>query len=106
MDNKEKLEQMLKSICRGDYEKEYRFWPKRRFRFDYSWPGMLIAIEYEGIFGGKSRHMTVKGYTNDCIKYNKAAQDGWRVYRFTASFFTKKEIGFTLDFLKQIFTSA
>lgn len=65
-------------------ETEYRFHPVRRWRFDYAFPDEMIAIEYEGIFRGKSRHRTVSGYTKDCEKYNTAALLGWTVLRFTA----------------------
>lgn len=63
---------------------EYRFHPTRRFRFDAAIPDKMIAIEYEGISGAKSRHTTLTGYTKDCEKYNLAALMGWRVLRYTA----------------------
>lgn len=59
---------------------------ERKFRFDWCFPDprTKIAIEYEGIFNGKSRHTSVIGYTNDTIKYNLAQAQGWRVIRLTA----------------------
>lgn len=66
------------------FETEYTFDQVRRFRFDIALPAHRIAIEYEGIFKGKSRHTTVKGYTEDCNKYNLAILNGWRVLRYTA----------------------
>ena len=66
------------------FEAEYRFHDKRRFRFDVSIPEYRIAVEYEGIVSGKSRHTTLKGYTGDCEKYNLAVKEGWRVLRYTA----------------------
>lgn len=63
---------------------EYKFHDTRHWRFDYAIPSKRIAFEYEGIYGkGKSRHTTVKGYRNDCEKYNEAALYGWTVLRFT-----------------------
>lgn len=47
-----------------------------------------IAIEYEGIFNGKSRHTTVTGFTGDVEKYNAAAGEGWKVLRYTAKNYT------------------
>jgi len=64
---------------------EYKGIPNRRFSFDWAVPSLRLAVEYEGIFGGgKSRHTNVKGYTNDCEKYNLAALNGWTVLRYTA----------------------
>lgn len=56
----------------------------RMFRFDFAIVDKMIAIEYEGINGGKSRHTTLTGYTKDTEKYNLAQQLGWKVYRYTA----------------------
>lgn len=64
-------------------EREHRFHPTRRWRFDYAWPKPKVALEYEGTGGAKSRHMTFTGYANDCEKYNEAAILGWRVIRVT-----------------------
>jgi hypothetical protein len=65
-------------------KQEYKFHPNRKWRFDYYHPETKQAYEYEGIIAGKSRHTSLKGYTNDTEKYNNAAQMGIKVYRFTA----------------------
>lgn len=65
-------------------EKEYRFHPTRKWRFDFAYPDLKIAFEYEGIFSVKSRHTSITGFSNDCDKYNEAQWLGWKVYRFTA----------------------
>ena len=80
-------------ILGAKYETEYRFHPKRRWRFDYAikkkilncdYPDIeKIAIEYEGIFSKKSRHTTMKGYDGDCEKYNEAVLMDWKVIRIT-----------------------
>lgn len=64
-------------------ETEYRFHPKRRWRFDYAWPEHKVAVEYEGLVSQKSRHITLTGYTRDCEKYSRAAVMGWKVIRYT-----------------------
>lgn len=64
-------------------EKEYKFLPNRRFRFDFADPDLKLAWEFEGILSAKSRHTTITGYTNDCRKYNLAALNGWKVFRYT-----------------------
>ena len=66
------------------WEREHRFAPPRRFRFDWALPSHRVAVEWEGIFAGKSRHTTLKGYSKDAEKYNAAAILGWIVLRFTA----------------------
>lgn len=67
-----------------DYVEEMEFHPERKFRFDWAIPSVKIAIEYEGVFASKSRHTTVSGYTEDCVKYNEAIKLGWKVLRYTA----------------------
>ena len=72
-------------------KREHRFHPTRRWRFDFADPGSLIAVEIEGLnyegagkktkLGG--RHVSVKGFKEDCEKYNEAAVLGWRVLRVT-----------------------
>ena len=66
------------------FEKEYKFHPTRRWRFDYAILDKKIAIEYEGIVSNKSRHTNIKGYSKDCEKYNQAQLLGWKVLRYTA----------------------
>lgn len=79
-------------------EQEFKFHPTRKWRFDFAIPDKMIAIEYEGVYGGgKSRHTTVGGYTADAEKYNEAAKLGWKVLRYTAKSYTK-----LIDDLKQM----
>lgn len=66
-------------------EHEVMFDNDRRWRFDWAIPAYNVAIEYEGIYSGKSRHTTHIGFNGDIEKYNRAAQLGWKVIRFTAS---------------------
>jgi very-short-patch-repair endonuclease len=83
MKPKESLFFILKSIFVNELYTEYKFHETRRFRFDYAVPMYKIAVEYEGIMGGKARHTTIKGYTKDCEKYNLANEMGWHVFRYT-----------------------
>ena len=62
---------------------EYRFLKKRRFRFDFAWPSLKIAIEIEGGVWSGGRHTRGAGYSRDIEKYNLATRAGWKVYRFT-----------------------
>lgn len=74
--------------------REYRFDTTRRWRFDFAWPDKMIAAEIEGgtwILGG-GRHNRGAGFEADAIKYNKAAEIGWRVWRFTPAMLTFEQI--------------
>ena len=62
---------------------EYRFDDSRKWRFDFAYPDRMIAVEVEGGEWVNGRHSRGSGMTNDCEKYNRAAQLGWRVFRFT-----------------------
>lgn len=73
-------------------EREVRFAPPRRFRFDFCYEDRKLAIEVEGgQWLGKSRHRTGKGYEQDCVKYNLAASLGYTVYRFTGGMIERGE---------------
>jgi len=63
-------------------EKEYRF-SKRRFRFDFAIPELMIGIEYHGLNSEKSGHTTLLGFTKDTKKFNLAVSLGWHVLAFT-----------------------
>ena len=63
-------------------EREWQF-SKRKFRFDFAWPTHKLAVEIEGGIWRGGRHSTGTGFTNDCIKYNLATKEGWRVLRYS-----------------------
>jgi len=64
-------------------EREYRFDRKRRWRFDFAWPGRMLALEVEGGLWGRGRHTRPRGFSADAEKYNSAALAGWTVLRVT-----------------------
>lgn len=66
------------------YEREYRFHPVRRWRFDFAIPEEKIAIEIEGGVWTRGRHTRGAGYTADLEKYNTATVMGWRVLRYSS----------------------
>ena len=43
-------------------QREYRFHPERKWRFDFAWPERRFAVEIEGITPGQGRHQTIKGF--------------------------------------------
>lgn len=61
--------------------REYRFHPVRKWRFDFAWPVLKVAVEIDGatFYGGD--HVRGKGYQRDCIKNNAAQLEGWVVLR-------------------------
>jgi very-short-patch-repair endonuclease len=64
------------------YEREYRFHPERRWRFDFAIPEHKVAIEVEGGAFVNGRHTRGAAFVKDCDKYNAAMLLGWRVFRF------------------------
>ena len=73
-------------------EREYRFHPERRWRFDFAWPREVvphrwwrggIAVEIEGGTWVAGAHSRGKGFEEDCEKYAEALIAGWRVLRVT-----------------------
>lgn len=79
----------------GTVEREYRFHPARKWRFDIALPEVKIAVEIDGgvvrLKGGKrcsycgetpqGRHNRTKGFLADIEKLNAAVMLGWRVLR-------------------------
>ena len=81
-------------------EREWKFEAKRRWRFDYAWPQMLIALEVEGGVWTGGRHTRGAGFVRDMEKYNRAAVLGWRLLRVTPD----KLVSFgTFEMLREIF---
>ena len=69
-------------------EREHRFHPTRRWRFDFAYPDKMLAIEiHGGVFSG-GRHTRGAGFTKDCEKYTEAAILGWRILHFTGEHVT------------------
>ena len=62
-------------------EREHRFTPLRRFRFDFAWPEYLVAVEVDGATWSAGRHSRGEGIHSDCEKSCEAAVLGWRVLR-------------------------
>jgi very-short-patch-repair endonuclease len=65
-------------------QREYRFDPSRRWKFDFAWPNWQVAVECEGGIWTHGRHTRGSGFEADCEKYNTATVQGWRVLRFTS----------------------
>lgn len=64
-------------------ERELRFHPTRRWRFDFAWPDVKLACEVEGLVRSatKGGHQSIGGARQDMDKYEAALLLGWTVYR-------------------------
>jgi len=60
---------------------EYRFHPRRRWRFDWAWPNEKLALEINGgaFLPTGGRHTRGAGFRADTEKFSEAAILGWRV---------------------------
>ena len=103
MSSRHGLAVVLRAICQemqcDPPVTEHVFHVERRWRFDYAWPGMMVALEYEGGTHTGGRHVRGRGYSQDCEKYNAAACSGWLVLRITADLAAKS------GYLTQLMTS-
>ena len=75
------------------FEREWRFHPARRWRFDFAFQ-YQIAAEIDGGAWTGGRHARGAGIEADAEKYSEAAVLGWRVMRFTPRHVKN---GFALD---------
>ncbi len=69
-------------------EREYRFHETRRWRFDFAWPELMVAVECEGGIHVQGRHSRGKSMESDMTKYNAATELGWRVFRYSTDMIT------------------
>lgn len=68
---------------------EYYFTLPRLFRFDYSVPELMIAVEFEGaIFKHNDGHRGLDRFQRDIEKYNISSSMGWIVIRLTSVNYT------------------
>ena len=78
---------MFTLFCQSQFGREpvreHRFHPIRKWRFDYAFPELKIAIECDGGVWTGGRHNRPTGYLKDMEKFNTAAEMGWVVLKFT-----------------------
>lgn len=72
----------------------------RRFRMDYAWPDVKVAIECEGGVWSRGSHGRGTGIMRDMEKGNLAAVMGWTVIRRTPKQLASVE---TVDLLHRAF---
>lgn len=77
------LFEQIKSFGLKEPVREFKFHQTRKWRFDFAYPEIRLAVEVEGGIWSGGRHTRGAGFEGDCEKYNEAAVDGWRVVRLT-----------------------
>ena len=77
-----KLARELRAL-KINFEQEYQFHPKRKWRADFHLIGKKILVEVEGGIWSGGRHTRGKGYIGDMEKYNAAVMMGYQVIRFS-----------------------
>ena len=66
-----------------EFEQEFKFHAKRKWRADFHITGKKLLVEVEGGIWSGGRHTRGKGYLGDMEKYNAATVMGYRVIRFS-----------------------
>ena len=79
----DELAQQMRLAGLPEPVREAMFHPSRKWRFDFSWPDAMLAVEVDGGTWAGGRHSRGGGYTEDCVKYAEALCLGWRVLRVT-----------------------
>lgn len=77
-----KLARDLKAL-KIEFEQEFKFHPKRKWKADFHLVGKMILVEVEGGIWSGGRHTRGKGYIGDMEKYNAATMMGYQVIRFS-----------------------
>lgn len=90
----EKFMRLWEKECHNNpfpFEKEYRFDPRRRYRFDFAWPKYRVALECDGgLFLKRGGHTSGTGKRRDAHKDWLATQSDWTVIRWTNDMITEE----------------
>ena len=81
---------------------QYKFHHERKWRFDFAWIDLKIAIEIDGGEWVQGRHGRGIGMANDNEKLNNAVLLGWKVYKFTGS---QVKNNTAIEFMKKVLLS-
>lgn len=65
------------------FEREFRFYPSRRWKVDFVLHESRHAIEVEGGVMAMGRHQRPEGFIADMEKYNHLTLSGWKLLRFS-----------------------
>lgn len=82
------------------FKREYEFHDVRRWKVDFAFLSVKLAVEIEGGVGLMGRHQRPEGFIEDMYKYNALVMKGWRLLRFSTRMVMKGEaIGLILEAL-------
>lgn len=79
----ESFAQQIAAMRLPNPHREFVFHPERKWRMDFAWPELGVAVELEGGIWKNGRHTRPRGFLGDVEKYNAATELGWKVLRFT-----------------------
>lgn len=66
-------------------QQQHAFHPSRAWRFDFSWPAKMVAMEVDGGTWTNGAHSRGAGQERDCEKLAAAVILGYRVMRATTN---------------------
>lgn len=72
-DGERTFETQLRQIGAGGWVREHQFDAARKWRFDFAWLDLLVAVEVEGGTWSAGRHSRGSGFESDCVKYAEGA---------------------------------
>lgn len=75
-----------------ELQREFVFYPGRKWRADFAHIETRILIEIDGGTWIYGRHNRPAGYAEDCAKLNGAAEYGYRVFRLTPDMITADNV--------------
>lgn len=74
---------VISALCKVDHVPppviEHVFAPPRKWRFDFAWPDLKVALEVQGGVFVQGRHTRGAHLRKEHEKLNAAAVAGWRV---------------------------
>ncbi len=70
---------------------EHRFHPVRRWRFDYAFPQIKVAVDYDGVMFRSVGHNSLEKIIKDMERSNHAQLCGWDIYKANAKTVQNKE---------------
>lgn len=100
----DRFEQQLRTL-KGipPHVRELRFAPGRKWRFDFAWPFLRLAVEIDGGEWSGGAHSRGEGMVIDCEKRAHALLLGWRVLRVVGTQVRNGEaLAWTEQLLRQV----
>lgn len=79
---------------------QYKFHPRRLWRFDFAFPTINLAIEIQGFGRGHNSYM---GMHKDYQKHNSAVRLGWSVIYLMSKDLTAEEIDSTIRWIRKLY---